>query len=880
MQKHFLLILLLLFWCSIASAQNALDHKVNFSVQNLSLQESLVKLSKQSGVNISFSNQVLKETKVISLNLKKKTVKSILLQLLKGTDLDYEILENEVIIKAIINQKFTISGTVEEGETGENLLGANVYVARSSLGTTTNEYGFFSLTLPKGPIELVVSYLGFEKKTISLNLLRDTSISIKMLSNLTFPEVIITDKKEESLLNKDISTTTLDPKKISKIPALGGIPDVLRASHLLSGVQSGGDGLGGLFVRGGNTDQNLVLLDGVPVYNPTHFVGLISIFNTKAVRSSEFIKGGFPARYGGRLSSVMDVRIKEGNRYKLTGDASLGLVAASASLEGPLAKGKGAFFISGRRSIPDLLIKPLTRRVQLNNGIDGFLNYYFFDINAKANYSLSRKDKVYLSYYRGQDKFQNPSESIDVIDDFANVSKDDQDLDWGNTIGSLRYNRIWNNKLFSNLTVTLSRYQFATEEFTGSKRTEMDSIVSSQFDYSKFNTAIQDITAKLDFDYFPNATTRVKLGISGIRHTFRPRVINLNEDNMLGIDFDDIGPEIDSLFATFPINTYEIDAYLEGETKHTDRIKTNLGIHFASFLTDGKNYVSVQPRIATFFQLSKRWYANASFSISSQYLHLLTRSGIGLPTDLWVPSTARIKPQTSWIGVVGFGYENQKKFSFGVEAYYKQLNDILAYREGTIFSVIDAENWEENVDVGNGVAYGIEFEAAKKTNKTEVWLNYTYSIAEREFKDVNQGQLFPFRYDRRHFLKTGLLQKFNNNFSVSLDYVYGTGNPITIATNRFEYYNEFNELPTIVQVPGEKNSFRMRPYHRLDAGVHLTKVKKWGVEEFSFGAYNAYARLNPLFISLRDDPNIAGEKQFFQVSLLSIVPYITYVVSF
>ncbi len=877
--KQVLFMLVLISCCTIATAQDLLDKKISFRCVDQSLEQTLLNLSQETGVNISFSTQILNQKELISIDVKKKNIKSILHQLLRGTRLEFDVLKDEILILSKSLKKYTISGIIEDLESGESLIGANLLV-QNNKGTSSNEYGFYSITLTEGMTNLSVSYLGFEKKIIKLNLVKDTTLNIKMVSNLTFPEVIVTDAKEDpSLLFKEISTNILDPKEIRKIPALGGIPDVMRASHLLAGVQSGGDGLGGLFVRGGNTDQNLVLLDGVPVYNPTHFVGLLSIFNARAIRSAELIKGGFPARFGGRLSSILDVRIKEGNRNKLSGDASIGLIASSASIEGPFANGKGAFFISGRRSIPDLLIKPLTKRIQINNGIEGFLNYYFYDVNAKANYSLSKKDKIYISFYGGGDRFENPKESIEVTDELKVEEKDNQFLDWGNTIGSIRYNRIWGNKLFSNLTFNFSKYQFATEEFLGSRRTVQDTLQSEEFDFGKYNTAIEDWSAKLDFDYFPNSTTRVKVGVSAIRHEFRPRVISINEDNLLGIGYD-IGEDIDSLIVTSPINSVEVDAYLEGETQHTDKIKSNLGIHFASFITGEKNYVSVQPRIAVNIRLRKKWFVNTSFSVSSQYLHLLTRSGIGLPTDLWVPSTKRIKPQGSWIAVAGLGYEGTKGFSIGLETYYKQLTDILTYREGTIFSVIDARNWEDNVDIGDGEAYGIELALKKENRKTIAWLNYTYSFATREFKDVNQGNPYPFRYDRRHFLKAGITHKVTSKFALSMDYVYGTGNAITIATRIFEYYSPFSEEPAVAQVFGEKNSYRIPPYHRLDLGINLSKPKKWGVEEFSFGVYNAYGRLNPLFISLKDNPTISGSKQFFQTSLLSFVPYISYVVSF
>ena len=879
-------------------AQSVLDKKIDFSINNQNLEEALFELSIASGVNISFANLSSISKLKINESYGNKSIKYILQDLLKKTDLSYRLIGGQVVLfvrpKEEYIPKYTIRGYLEDNYNGEKLIAANVYDPQSYRGTSTNLYGFYSLTLPKGKTKLSYSYLGYETQTIELDLNQDTLINISLKGALTLAEVVVISR---DTISSDkfgrISNDEIGLQQVKKLPSLAGETDVVRTSFLLPGVQSGGDGVGGLFVRGGNADQNLILLDGVPVYNATHLVGVFSIFNSSAIRSASLIKGSFPARYGGRLSSVLDVRTKEGNKKQWEAEFGLGVVSSRFSLEGPIQKDKSSFFISFRRSFLDRIMKPFTRNFNQRNGVDGFSTYAYDDLNAKINFELSDKNEFFLSLYSGGDDFvDNRIESL-----LQFTYKTEQLLNWGNNIASFRWNHEFGKKLFSNTTATFSRYNFSSQSFTGLKDESIDSTAQSFFFANQYQSAIEDLAVKLDFDFFPTPAHYIRFGTNFTRHKFQPRVASVNQNNDIGFVFESDISELDQLFDDAFIEAFEGSLYFEDEFVVRKELRLNIGFHGSYFREREKTYLSLQPRLSAQFFIKNDWAFNLSFSTMRQHLHLLTRSGIGLPADLWVASNDEIKPQDSWQGVLGIKYAGKRNiWQAGLEAYYKKMNNVLAYQEGTLFNFIDSENWEDNVAVGEGWAYGLEFFSSKTKGKTTGMMSATLAWSQRQFDDISSGQRFDFRYDRRWFIKTAAIHRHSPGFEISASWVFGTGNGITLPTSVTEYYpkqinfsfadplfspldNPANQSPFLVYQYGERNGYRMEAYHRFDFGFNFYINKNWGTQKISAGVYNLYNRKNPLFINLQPSNNDPNQRVFVKYSLIPLLPQISYLIN-
>lgn len=871
-----------------------LIQKLDFAVENKPLSETLFQLSLESNVNISYGNIPQKSDYLVSQTFRDKSMKFILQTLLNPTDLDFKVIGNQIVLFAKPPSpppKYTIRGFVEDDFNGEKLIAANVFDPTSFRGVSTNVYGFYSLTFPAGPIELTYSYLGYDSETISLDLDRDTLINISLKTALTLAEVTVvgtdslTGNRFANLSRDDISVETM-----TKLPSLAGEPDVVRTSFLLPGVQSGGDGVGGLFVRGGNADQNLILLDGVTVYNASHLVGVFSIFNSSAIRSSSLTKGSFPARYGGRLSSVLDVRTKEGNKKQHELEFGMGLISSKASIEGPIVKDKSAFFFSYRRSFLDLIMKPVTRYFNDQNGVDGFSAYTFDDFNGKINFEVSDKDEIFFSFYAGGDNFED--QRLDSVLQFS--YRANQTLKWGNNIGAIRWNHDFGGRLFSNTTATFSRYNFQSQNFIGLDNQMPDSLSESFFFANLYQSTIQDLAIKLDFDYLPNPAHYVRFGAGFTRHKFQPRIASVTENNEIDFSFNSPLSELDQLFDDEFIEAYEGAAYIEDEIFLRRELRLNAGLRASYFREGAKTYWSLQPRLSAQVFIRNEWTVNFSFSTMRQHLHLLTRSGIGLPTDLWVPSNDQIKPQDAWQGVLGIQYASKKNvWQAGMEAYYKKMNNVLTYQEGSLLTFIDGENWEENVAVGQGWSYGLEFFGNKTKGNTTGIMSATLAWSERQFDEISFGEKFNFRYDRRLFVKLAGIHRYSPKFELTASWVFGTGNGITLPTSVTQYFpqavsfdfadplfapidNVNNQNPFLVYEYGARNAFRMESYHRFDIACNFYFDKYWGEQKLSLGVYNLYNRRNPLYIDLQPIDNNSDNRQFVKYSLIPLLPQISY----
>ncbi len=780
-----------------------------------------------------------------------------------------------LIALPLFAQKFTISGTIEDQSSGERLINANIYDPVAFKGVISNNYGFYSITMPAGQVKLVCSYVGFKQRNISLDLRKDTIINLQLEPLTTLAEVTITaESARPALQSTQMSMTELSGKSIDKIPALFGEVDVLKALQLLPGVQSGTEGSSGIYVRGGGPDQNLILLDGVPVYNVNHLFGFFSVFNSDAIQTVKLIKGGFPARYGGRLSSVLDIRMKDGNNKMFGVEGSVGLIASRLTVEGPIKKDKTSFIVSARRTYVDVLAQPLIRIMAANQGQSGSTGgYYFYDLTAKVNHRFSDRSRLFLSTYAGRDQAY-----IKIREESMNtLTKQDLGLGWGNVTTALRWNYQISPRLFSNTTLTYSKYDFLTSQ--DATLTASDTL-QGKYAFS-YDSGIRDLAGRIDFDWQPGPDHSVKFGYNHIFHQFRPGI------TVYQLKDGETGSAIDTTFGNRNINAQELDGYIEDDWQIGTRFKVNAGLHGSAFKVQDSTYASLQPRLSVLYMINENWSLKAAYSHMTQHIHLLSNSTIGLPTDLWVPSTAIIKPQKSIQYAIGTVYEFKDGIELSVEGYYKSMNNLIEYKEGSSFFSLN-DDWQDKLEFGRGIAYGGEFLVRKTNGKTTGWVGYTLSWSKRKFDNISFGEWFPYRYDRRHDISIVLNHQFNKRIDIGATWVYGTGSAVTLPVMAYTRYvwpdtkpswaSFFTAGPYTILAYEGRNGYRMPAYHRLDIGINFHKEKKWGTRTWSFGAYNAYNRQNPFFMTQdlyapQNGPLFISFKQF---SLFPIIPYFSY----
>jgi hypothetical protein len=764
-------------------------------------------------------------------------------------------------------QKHTISGYVTDAQSGEKLISARVFDPDRKVGAITNNYGFYSITTEGGMVALNCSYVGFKPFNAAFDLKADTTIHIALVAeDVEMETVEITDEKDIAE-SSQMSTIDVPVEMIKKIPALMGEVDVIKALQLLPGVQSGNEGSTGFYVRGGGPDQNLILLDGVPVYNVSHLFGFFSVFPADAISNVSLIKGGFPARYGGRLSSVIDISLKDGNMKKFHGEGSVGIIASKLTLEGPIWKDKTSFMISGRRTYIDLLAQPLI--IAASNG-QTKAGYYFYDVVGKVNHRFNDNNRLYLSFYGGNDKAYVRDKYEDSFGSTTYTSDTKFQLGWGNKIAALRWNHLFSSKLFANFTGTYSTFSFGVGADQNDIETTNGQTTNNRFALN-YDSGIRDFALRTDFDWYATPSHFVRFGGYGTNHKFTTGVSN--------IVIETPGYNLDTLLGAEPINSWEMGVYIEDDFKIGSRQKMNLGVHASGFLVDGEFYRSIQPRMSYRLMVDENWAAKASFTSMYQYIHLLTNANVGLPTDLWVPSTATIKPQLAYQGAVGIARTfKDYGLEFSVEGYYKYMTGLVEYKEGAAFFG-ESTDWQAKVVQGNGWAYGSEFFLQKKLGKTTGWIGYTLSWTKRQFDELNNGNVFAYKYDRRHDMSFVLMHEFNKKVDCGLTWVYGTGNATTLplATYQGTTVSPLSQLgyPTTIDYISERNGYRLRAYHRLDLSVNLNKDLKRFSRTWSFSVYNAYSRRNPYFLYFDSDPR-TNARVLKQVSLFPIIPSVAY----
>ncbi len=797
---------------------------------------------------------------------------------------------------AVKAQNATISGTVTDAKTGEPLLSANIYNSETLSGTASNTYGFYSLRQPQGSIALSATFTGYQSYTTTFNLTRDTVINIALEPVIELDEVVVSGQSPlQNIRSTQMGTIQLSPSKTETLPALLGETDIIKTFQLMPGVQGGTEGTSGFYVRGGGPDQNLILLDGVPVYNVSHLFGFMSVFNSDAIRNVTLIKGGFPARYGGRLSSVLDIRMKEGNNQEFKGSASIGIISSKLTLEGPIKSEKTSFMFSGRRSYVDLLSYPFQIMANKKAGDNENLwaGYYLQDFNAKINHTFNNQHRLYLSVYTGKDKFfiNDKYEYTDSYSYDGNQSsvkyksKDKARLQWGNTTGALRWNNIINNQLFANLTATVSDYKFRIFEDYEEERIDLiENTIEKKSYFYEYYSQIRDYGLKADFDFVPSPRHYLRFGIHNTLHYFSPGV-TVNKDY-----YDSDSNPIDTIYGNKNIPANEMLVYLEDDITLSPAIRLNAGLHYSNFNVQGTTYHSLEPRLSARFMLTNRISVKASYTTMQQYLHLLANSSMGLPTDLWVPATKKIKPQKSQQAALGLAYAPNTIYELSVEGYYKHMENLIDYAEGASFFELNQGNWEDLVTSGEGESYGIEFLAQKHQGRVSGWVGYTLSWANRQFDEISSGQKYPYRYDSRHDISIVTTIRLSAKTDFGAAWVFRTGYPFTMEDEAYHspYYffkepnSQHNDFSTIEHFEN-RNNYRMPDYHRLDLGFNFHKQKKRVYRTWSVGVYNAYARNNPFMIYKDyewDDQNHEPTTQLKQLSIFNMIPYVRWGIKF
>ncbi len=769
-------------------------------------------------------------------------------------------------------QKITIQGYVQDGGSGEKLVGASIYVPVTKKGTSTNNYGYFSITVPADTAGIIFSVVGYDPVYKFFELGKsDTLIIIELNKTVKQQnEVIVYSKKRVPIEQRTNMGQINVPIEIVKaLPKFLGEADVLKAIQALPGVQQGAEGTSGILVRGGGPDQNLILLDGSPLYNTQHLFGIFSTFNADAIKNVEFYKGGFPARFGGRLSSVVDVVTKDGNMKEYHGVVGAGLIMSRATFEGPIFKNKTSFIVSGRRSYVDVIAQPFIKKSARDEGLDVNVAAYLYDVNAKVNHIISKKDRLFLSLFSSQD-FLKLKTKEKYTDGFS-----DQRLKigYGNVLSTFRWNHIFNKKLFANTIIGYSKYRFVTQ---------IQTIEQSAFDtsniFAKYFSSISDVSASINFDYKPNTKNSIKFGAYLTNHNFKPGVASFKvKDGNTSV--------LDTLINPTIQNSLEGAVYFEDDVDITDKLKANIGVHTNFFKSANKLYPSIQPRLSARYLFSNNWALKLGYSQMAQPLHLLTNSTTTLPTDLWVPSTDKIKPMKSEQFAAGIAKTLwDGKFEFSAEAYYKTMDGVIEYKDGASYLNATSAAWDSKVEQGVGWSKGIELLLQKMEGKTKGWVGYTLSKTDRQFANINFGKKFAYKYDRRHDFETVITHTINKNWEISGSWGFSTAiaNSLPVANypsvGLGSPYDGFFTTSSVSYFNG-RNGFRLLNYHRLDFSVNWKKQKKKYTRTWNLSIYNIYNRKNPFYYFI-DFDNVTNQGNVKSITLLPIIPNISWIIEF
>lgn len=754
----------------------------------------------------------------------------------------------------------TISGVLRDAQNGETLIGATVEALGQAKGNVSNEYGFYSFTLPigKDSVTLRFSYIGYETVTRRIKPQGAIKLDVSLRpEDAILNEVVVkANALEEKVKSTEMSVATISVRDAKALPALFGETDLIKLLQLKPGISSGTEGTTGIFVRGGGADQNLIVLDEAVVYNANHLFGFFSTFNSDAVKDVKIYKGGFPAQYGGRLSSVIDVRMKEGNNQRFSGSGGLGLISSRLTLEGPIQKNKSSFIVSGRRTYADLITRGINRANEGKEDYNPIPDYYFYDLNTKVNFQLSSKDRLYLSGYFGRDVFKFKDQTFNFL------------FDWGNVTGTARWNHVFGPKLFSNATFTFSDYRYRIQN------------ILQGFSF-KLSSNVKDANTKVDFYYQPSNRHTIRFGGNATYHTFVVGRLKAGSDD--GEVNYEAGQDFDAM---------EYGLYANDEWAATDRLKINYGFRVSAFQNQPEFFANFEPRASANFALTGKWSLKASYTRMNQYVHLLASSGLSLPTDIWYPSTDRVRPEVSDQVAIGTSFLFRDQWLLTWEAWYKKLRNQVDFIDGA--EIFANDNLEEELTFGDGYAYSpLELEIEKKEGKVTGWIGYTLAWVRRgNFPVINGGEYFSPRFDTRHNLSVVALWEITRRLQLTGTFVYSSGNVSWLPSGRLSFQDvQGAPTQTVVPVYGPRNNFRYPPYMRFDLGLVWKNKKKGRWEsDWTLSVYNATDRRNPFFIFLepefidlnlgtQEDPNIIkvpGAIRAKQVSLFPILPSIAW----
>lgn len=751
--------------------------------------------------------------------------------------------------------QITVSGYVSDAETGEKIIGALIWIEETSFSSETNSFGYFALTAPFSEnMKLSVANIGYTTQTILISENRDTTKNFNLTHNNSIDAVTVEANKNDIFKNT-AGKIQIPVQSIKKIPSLGGEQDIFKAMQLMPGIQSGSEGRNTLNVRGSSSDQNLVLLDDIPLYYVNHLGGFVSVFNPDAISDFSMYKGGFPARYGGRLASAADIRMKDGNNNKLSGSGSIGIISTRLSINGPIRKAGTTFMVSARRFMLDLLTKPLSGGL-----VDGLsAGYSFYDFNAKISHKISNKSKLFLSFYKGKDKISSKYQEKKGLNTYLTNNS------WGNTFTSLRYTYTPTSKIFLKLTTAYTKYDYEL-------RTELN---TSTKNYSQnMYSSVNDLFIKPEVVFFiPNG--EIRAGINSVKHNFIPRnlTFEVSDSASTNLQYANIKE----------LQSFENEAYIEYDAFLFKNFGVNLGLRSSLISVQDTNFIMLSPRVLLNYKLNSLSALKFTFSEMEQSMHRLISSGNGLASELWMPVTKNVPPEKAM--QFGFAYEHllfKKRFELSIELYAKTMENLIAYKEGANLSESYTGNWEEIVETsGKGTAYGLEFLLRKKTGQLTGWMAYTYAKSDRQFTNINKGKVFPFKYDRRHDISFVLDYEVNERINFSVTWSFGSGLPISLEAGFFDAIRTSitsDGTAVIDYMPvsffTEKNSVRMKPFHKLDLAAQFSKKKKRYRRVLSLNIYNAYNRQNPYYYYY--DRSDKYKPKLYQVSYFPFIPSVSY----
>lgn len=884
----FWLLLSICFSSTIANAQEQelLSKQIELPRGYIGSSDTLINnISKITGITISYSNKVYANQR-LSIEPSTLPLREILDRIFSRFPVDYIVRGGEMP-KVIIAPKkiryYTLSGYCKDAKNGEVLIGANVYDTLLMVGHSTNDYGFFSMTLPEGNVGAKASFVGYRTQILHINLRRDTMVTINLSPSLILQDIEIKAPRNENNYGGS-STVEIPMEQVKNMPSLLGETDVIKALEWTPGVHGGEEGFGGMSVRGGNSDQNIVMLDDVPLYSPNHLAGLYSVFNSESVNNATLIKGGFPARYGGRMSSVLDVKMKEGNMNRFGGYVNIGLLASNVTLEGPIIKEKMSFIVSARRTYFDIFSSLL----QKNN--DQRYAFNFYDIHAKLNYIISHNDRIYIGFFTGYDNLDYGYNYRDIEikynknDKRKSLTNDSQKVKWGNIVTSARWNHVYGSTLFSNLTLSFSRYRFKNllTNYT-------DDYSSLQFE-NGYYSGINDYMARIDFNWYTPFFNHLKNGKNDIKNNIRFGANVTYYGFYPGVSLYST-TKIDSTYSSEPlINTssdkrimrFESHAYIEDELK-INKIAINVGMHMSSLkrLHDSP-YIRLEPRIHISYMLNEKLTFKTGYSDMTQFIQTLRLASVASPADMWMPVSTNKAIPHAWQASGEIDIMLGNNFKFTAEAFHKQYVNQQTYKSSLLGESILHNNWDDIYSDGEGYTNGLEIFLHRQAGRMSGWVGYSLSRARNRFNDINDGKYFASDHDRAHSVSVFGCYKINDLVDIGATWQYTTGSPTTISDSRYSVKG--TDWNYTVPIAGQRNAYRMPASHTLNIGLNIKRATNNTERKLSFGIYNVYAHSNPMFVYWKQNENAETGLKSYKLKQFSLIawpwPYIKYSIKF